>query len=261
MQIPNFLTEEGSILYSNTIGKLISPRIAEIVINTATKTFRDDTVRILDVACGVGAVSLSLAKQFPDKQITGIDFSDAMVQQCKNEAEEKGLKNTTFLEMNANTIQFPSQSFDFVVCNLAFPFFSKPTESMSGIFNVLKSHGDIVVSVPGEQTWSEFFEVAEEALGDSFQFAKPFLVKFHQASALPETMKEVGFADMELTSHKIPFTFANGKDVIAFFQELFAMLSYAPDEIRNDIIETIDKKFPDGFTMHYETIVVHAKRP
>jgi ubiquinone/menaquinone biosynthesis C-methylase UbiE len=261
MQIPNFLTEEGSILYSNTIGKLISPRIAEIVINKAASEFQADTKRILDVACGVGAVSLNLANQFPDKQIVGIDFSDAMVAQCQKEAEEKGLKNTEFLEMNANTINFPSQSFDFVVCNLAFPFFSKPTESMSGIFNVLKQNGSIVVSVPGEETWKEFFEVAEEALGDSFQFAKPFLVKFHQASALPETMEEVGFAEMELTSHRIPFTFANGKEVLAFFQELFSMLSYAPDEIRNDIIDVIDKKFPGGFTMHYETIVVHAIRP
>ena len=32
MRIPNFLTDEGSILYKNTVGKQISPRVGDIVI-------------------------------------------------------------------------------------------------------------------------------------------------------------------------------------------------------------------------------------
>lgn len=260
MQIPNFLSEDGSILYSNTVGKLISPKVAEIVMDKAIASFDSDVTRILDVACGVGIVSLNLARRFPDKQITGIDYSDAMVQQCKKSAEQKNLKNTNFIVMNANTIQFPKESFDIVLCNLAFPFFTKPKESMTGILNVLRHQGDIVISIPGRETWKEFFAVAEEVLGDSFQFAKPFLVKFDKASALSETMEEVGFINIEETSHKIPFTFAKGKDVLAFFQQLFSMLSYAPDGIKSEIVDAIDKKFPNGFTMHYEAIIVRAVR-
>ncbi|UOF90698.1 class I SAM-dependent methyltransferase [Fodinisporobacter ferrooxydans] len=261
MQIPNFMTEEGSILYKNTVGKVISPKVAEFVIAKTAKLFSTDIQHVLDVACGPGTVSLHLAEQYPDKQFTGIDASAAMIQQCLDTAKLKGLKNTEFLEMNANTIQFPDRTFDFIICNLAFPFFSRPKESMEGMYHVLKRRGTILVSVPGRNTWKEFFLVAEEVLGDSIPFAKPFLSKFDQAETLPISMTEAGFTIVEQTGHKIPFTFANGQAVLRFFQELFSLLSYAPEEIRNEISETIDKKFPSGFTMHYEAVVVQCTHP
>jgi len=34
-----------------------------------------------------------------------------------------------------------------------------------------------------------------------------------------------------------------------------------PDEIKTDVAEIIDFRFPNGFTMHYEAIIVQAKRP
>jgi 2-polyprenyl-3-methyl-5-hydroxy-6-metoxy-1,4-benzoquinol methylase len=260
MRVPNFLSEEGSILYKNTVGKQISPRVGEIVIKKSETFMKHDVHEVLDVACGPETVSLNLARKFPDINITGIDASNAMIQQCKNVVEQEGLKNASFTTMNANTIQFPGRSFDFVVCNLAFPFFSKPAESMKGIYDALNPGGSIVISVPGRNTWKEFFAIAEGLMGDIPKFARPFLVKFDKAELLPDAMKEAGFSDIEVAAHPIPFSFSSGSEVLNFFQELFALLNYVPDEIKTDVANIIDTRFPNGFTMHYEAIIVQGKR-
>lgn len=260
MRIPNFLSEEGSILYKNTVGKRISPRVGEIVINEAGKYMNHDTKEALDVACGPGTISLNLARKYPDIQITGIDASSAMIKQCQDTVEKEGLQNASFITMNANTIQFPGRTFDFVVCNLAFPFFSKPKDSMQGIYDALNPGGSIVISVPGRNTWKEFFDIAEGLMGDIPKFARPFLVKFDKAETLPSAMEEVGFSDLNVTHHPIPFTFDSGAEVLNFFQELFALLNYVPDEIKTDVAEMIDTRYPNGFTMHYEAIIVQGKR-
>ncbi len=260
MQIPNFLTEEGSILYKNTVGRLISPRVGEMLIDHAAAWLDDGVRRVLDIGCGPGTVSLNLARKYPDLHITGIDASAAMIRQCEATAAQEGLRNTGFTEMNAAAIEFPESSFDLIVSNLAFPFFAKPKESMRGIHSALRRGGCVIVSVPGRNTWKEFFEVAEEALGDSLQFAKPFLTKFDRAEVLPPAMEEAGFGELTVAARPIPFTFRGGNEVLNFFQELFALLSYVPEEIKNSVSEMIDTRFPHGFTMHYEAILVCGKR-
>lgn len=260
MRIPNFQSEEGSILYKSTVGKLISPRVGEIVIEKAGKFLNDETRQILDVACGPGTVSIKLAEKYPDIQITGIDSSSAMIEQCTDLVAREGLQNASFITMNAETIQFPKHSFDFVVCNLAFPFFSNPTESLRGMLDVLNPGGTILISVPGRNTFKEFFSIGEELFGDIPVFAKPLLSKFDKAEMLPETMEEAGFADLEITRQLIPFTFERGAEVLKFFQNLFELLNVVPDEIKATVAGIIDTRYPDGFTLHYEAVTVLGKR-
>ncbi|WP_458414670.1 class I SAM-dependent methyltransferase [Schinkia sp. CFF1] len=256
MRIPNFLSEEGSILYKSTVGNQISPKIAEIVIKKAGEFLDGRTSKVLDVACGPGTVSIELAKKYPEIQMTGIDSSSAMIKQCTELAAQEELQNTTFKTMKAEIIEFPEHSFDLVVCNLAFPFFSNSTETMRGMLNVLKPEGTILISVPGRNTWKEFFSIGEELFGDVPVFAKPFLSKFEKAELLPDAMEEAGFAELEITRHLIPFTFESGAEVLNFFQNLFELLNYVPDEIKTNVAGMIDARYPDGFTMHYEAVTV-----
>ncbi|HET7657155.1 MAG TPA: hypothetical protein VFK37_02605, partial [Bacillales bacterium] len=130
-----------------------------------------------------------------------------------------------------------------------------------GIYNVLNPDGTLLMSVPGRNTWKEFFEIGEELLGDTPTFAKPFLSKFDRAEMLPAAMEEAGFNAIVSTANPIPFNFGGGEKLLNFFQQLFSLLSYVPDEIKTNVSEMIDERFPNGFTMHYEAIVVQGRRP
>lgn len=260
MRIPNFKTEEGAILYKDTVGKFIAPRVASIVMEMASQQITPDVVNVLDVACGPGTVSLALARKYPNLQITGVDSSAAMVGQCIQSAASEGLTNVHFEEMNANSIDFGDAKFDLIICNLAFPFFSRPVESMQGFRRALAEGGHVILSTPGNHTWEEFFAVAEDVLGDAVRMAKPFLIKIGQAEKLPPAMTEAGFQKLDISRHELPFEFSKGEDVLAFFQELFALLAYAPPEVQADLAGAIDERFPNGFMMHYEAVVVRADR-
>lgn len=259
MRIPNFKSDDGALLYKDTVGKLIAPEVAKLVIETSEHYIHHGATRILDVACGPGTVSLELAKRNNAVEVVGTDYSAAMVRYCTKTADELSLSNAKFFEMNANDMQWDNE-FDLIVCNLAFPFFSRPTESMKGFYNAARNHGHALLSVPGSATWHEFFVIAEEIMGDAVRMAKPFLTKIGQASKLPDAMQEAGFSEIQVSSYKLPFSFETGEDVLSFFNELFALLSYAPPEIQADLASTINKRFQAGFTMHYEALVVDASK-
>ncbi len=69
--------------------------------------------KILDIGCGTGSLSLVLAKL--GHQVTGIDLSPKMVEQAKAKADEAGMP-INFAIMGASSPDFPSHSFDGIVC-------------------------------------------------------------------------------------------------------------------------------------------------
>jgi len=81
--------------------------------------------KCLDVGCGSGALSIACAKKNPEAEITGIDrwgkeyasFSKAL---CENNAKAEGVNNTTFLQGDACSLDFPDETFDAVTSNYVY---------------------------------------------------------------------------------------------------------------------------------------------
>lgn len=68
--------------------------------------------QILDVGCGIGALSFYLAQK--GAKVTGIDLSKSAIEVCKKENTLRGL-NINFKEMNAQIPDFEDESFDMIV--------------------------------------------------------------------------------------------------------------------------------------------------
>ena len=74
---------------------------------------------ILDVACGPGGWVLSLAKEYPDIEVTGVDISERMIRYAQAFARAQGLRNAHFRLMNIlKPMDFASQSFDMINARL-----------------------------------------------------------------------------------------------------------------------------------------------
>ncbi len=74
---------------------------------------------ILDVACGPGGWVLSIAREYPDREVTGIDISERMIRYAQAYARAQGLTNAHFRMMNIlEPLDFASQSFDMVNARL-----------------------------------------------------------------------------------------------------------------------------------------------
>jgi len=72
--------------------------------------------KILDVGCGFGATSISLAKRFPGSQVVGIDLSEPLIRLANESAEAAGLVERVRFEMaDAQRIPYPDEAFDVVI--------------------------------------------------------------------------------------------------------------------------------------------------
>ncbi len=73
---------------------------------------RKKVLKILDIGTGPGFFTINFAKLGHD--ITGIDISPEMVRVATENAESMGLK-CNFKVMNANTLEFPDETFDLII--------------------------------------------------------------------------------------------------------------------------------------------------
>ena len=68
-------------------------------------------IRLLDVCCGTGDIALRIARKREDIQVTGVDFSSAMLRIARRKRDREGLSQAMFLEADAMSLPFPEDSF------------------------------------------------------------------------------------------------------------------------------------------------------
>ena len=94
---------------------------------------------VLEVAPGPGYLSIELAKLGKYK-ITGMDISKDLVAIAARNAKEARV-NVTFIPGSASQIPFPENTFNFIVCVLAFKNFKEPLECLKEFYRVLMPGG------------------------------------------------------------------------------------------------------------------------
>lgn len=83
--------------------------------------------KILDVGCGNGFLS----QLYPNFDVTGIDISDGMLAHNPHK----------WIKASADSIPFPDNSYDYVVCRSLLHHLEHPEEALKEMFRVLKPGG------------------------------------------------------------------------------------------------------------------------
>jgi ubiquinone/menaquinone biosynthesis C-methylase UbiE len=102
--------------------------------------------RVLDVASGRGASALFLAERF-GCEVTGLDYSKQNVERSSGEAAHKALgMRVRFQEADAESLPFPADSFDAVVCECALCTFPEKARAAGEFARVLRPGGRVGIS-------------------------------------------------------------------------------------------------------------------
>ncbi len=105
--------------------------------------------KVLDVATGRGAVLVPAAHLVgPNGRVTGIDLSAAMVREAIADLRSTGLANVDIRQMDAEALEFPDASFDWVLSGFSLWFFPQPDRALAEFFRVLRPGGRL-----GMTTW------------------------------------------------------------------------------------------------------------
>ncbi|GCE16969.1 class I SAM-dependent methyltransferase [Dictyobacter kobayashii] len=84
---------------------------------------RSTIIDVLDLACGPGEWALEMASTYPNKQITGVDVSQLMIDYARFQATQRSLFNAHFHTMNIlQSLDFQADAFDFINIRLIASF-------------------------------------------------------------------------------------------------------------------------------------------
>ncbi|MBI5816083.1 MAG: class I SAM-dependent methyltransferase [Nitrospinae bacterium] len=97
---------------------------------------------VLDVGVGTG---LTLPLYPHNSHVTGIDISTHMLREARKKVEKHGLNHVKLLEMDACDLQFPDNTFDFVVATHIISVVPDPFRVIEEMRRVTKPDGEIVI--------------------------------------------------------------------------------------------------------------------
>ncbi|HHB76431.1 MAG TPA: class I SAM-dependent methyltransferase, partial [Desulfobulbus sp.] len=135
--------------------------------STLVDLLHSDTIfapnsRILEAGCGVGAQTVTLAKNSPEAHITSIDISEKSIIEAKNKVRSEGYANVTFQQGDIFNLSFPFESFDHIFVCFVLEHLANPVEALTVLKKYLKIGGMMTV-IEGDHGSAYFHPDSQEA--------------------------------------------------------------------------------------------------
>jgi len=186
--------------HANTIRTMFGP-VTQALIDDADIV---EGEAVLDVACGVGEPSLTIAERVGRTgSVTATDVVPEMVAAARSEAQRRGLTNVTFKQCSAQSLPFETHSFDAVVCRLGAMFFPDPVGALREMLRVTKHEGVLSLAVWGKSEVNPFSYAITNVVGRYFEVAAgadpnaPGAFRFAESGSMTRILAEDGAADIE----------------------------------------------------------------
>ena len=118
--------------------------------------------RVLEAGCGVGAQTVTLARNSPHALITSIDISADSIAQAKRNVQAADIRNVEFRQADIFDLPFGRESFDHVFVCFVLEHLSQPVEALRILKNLLKDGGTITV-IEGDHGSAYFYPDSADA--------------------------------------------------------------------------------------------------
>jgi ubiquinone/menaquinone biosynthesis C-methylase UbiE len=118
--------------------------------------------RVLEAGCGVGAQTVTLARNSPNALITSVDISETSLIEAKTRVAAAGLSNVQFELADIFNLPYGPDSFDHVFVCFVLEHLSQPVEALHTLKNYLKQGGTITV-IEGDHGSVYFYPDSEAA--------------------------------------------------------------------------------------------------
>ncbi|MGE0854192.1 MAG: class I SAM-dependent methyltransferase [Hyphomicrobiaceae bacterium] len=154
--------------------------------------------RVLDVACGTGALTLAVAEIVgPSGSVVGLDANPQMLAVARRKSAR-----IDWLEGRAEALPLPDTSLDAVVSQFGFMFFEDRPQTLREMIRVLRPGGRLAVAVcdsvensPGYSAFAQLLDrLFGRQVGDAFR--APF--SLGDAARLHEICREAGVGNAEV---------------------------------------------------------------
>ena len=165
------------------------------------KLHLQETESILDIGCGDGKMTLSLAEKVPKGNVVGVDSSENMIELAQERLVDSTHQNVSFFLMDATALRFENQ-FNVVFSNAALHWTKNHKAMLNGVKRSLKEHGRILLQMGGKGNAQDIIDVVHMLIetekwrqyfnGFSFPYA------FYGPEEYEQWLKQVGLKQKRL---------------------------------------------------------------
>jgi SAM-dependent methyltransferase len=132
--------------------------------------------RVLEVGCGVGAQTVTLAQRSPEAGFVSIDVSSESIAEAQRRIDRAGVSNVEFRQVDIFDSPFDPGSFDHVFVCFVLEHLSQPLQALA-IFKQLLRPGGTVTVIEGDHGSTYFYPESAAA-----QAAIQCLIDLQQAA-------------------------------------------------------------------------------
>jgi len=168
-------------------GGIRIPSVREIVKKVTEMTDAQGDI-VLDVACGTGIYTRSIAKEA--EKVYGMDISQGMLEQARKRAEKQGLSNIFLARADVENLPFPNDFFSAACCSGALHLFPDTVKALREIARVLKPGSPLTVMTFTRRRFLKHRRVYEH-------LRKSHGVHVFELTELDRWLGEAGFKDFK----------------------------------------------------------------
>jgi ubiquinone/menaquinone biosynthesis C-methylase UbiE len=232
-------------------------------------------MKVLDLACGSGDPSLSLARVVgPTGRVVATDVVPGMIQVAEENARNEQLSNIEFRVADAEAIPFPDGYFDAVTCRFGVMFFSDPVRAMREARRVLKDMGLVVLVTWGPRMDNPRFttttSILEKYLHQSPADVDPLarsresnLFKFADRGSLSRILREADFTEISERYFEIPWIwegpaeeqFRSFSEMSSPFRKMWSTMDLDSQRKAADEILSAIGKYYDGERVNFTAVI------
>ncbi len=164
---------------------------------------------VLDVGCGTGELTACIAEKVGKGQALGIDADGNMVNAARRVADQRGLKNLAFRQLNATEMTFQAE-FDAIFSNITLHWIENLDRMFKLLHHALKPGGRLLISTVFDEPPRE--GEARSPVVTALEVDMGILFGFVANGHHLEFLSQEAFRDYQAKMPEKPFYRARGID-------------------------------------------------